>query len=159
MAKRLNWFEYLYERIGIATGFVILAMTLLITASVFLRYVVRSPIEWSIEISEYMLLLSVLPAAGYVTLIDGHIRVDLLVGRLPPRVQRFLSKIVTILVLLYGLVLLWQTTKYTYRAYVMDWHSMSQQGYYLLPIIIWMPIAVFLLCLAYLFRLFRPLGR
>jgi TRAP-type C4-dicarboxylate transport system permease small subunit len=73
------------------SAFVILAMTLLITMDVILRYVFNRPIPGSYEISEALMVLIVFLALSYTQARKGHLRVLMVVYRMPPRVRTALE--------------------------------------------------------------------
>jgi TRAP-type transport system small permease protein len=80
----------LLEVFAAAACALILGMTLMICADVFLRNVRVFPglagLEWSNEISEGMLLLVTLLTAPWLLRRGQHIRVDIVLRAVPPRV-------------------------------------------------------------------------
>ena len=70
---------------GIFTG----VMTAIITYAVVARYVLRQPVGWSEEFSNYLMVWAVFLGAAYALKEDAHIGVDLLLSKLPPRVKSF----------------------------------------------------------------------
>jgi len=85
----------LYGRVlnacGIVAAIVILAMTGLIVTDVALRnlspFFLESPlvIRGSVELTEYALFLTTMMAAPWLLRQGRHIRIDILLARLPPR--------------------------------------------------------------------------
>jgi len=75
---------------------------------VFMRYVVKHPPIFVEEVSAYLLVLIVFFAAARTFREGGHIRVEVVEGRLPQRVRLWLREIVLFLGLTYGLVLEWE---------------------------------------------------
>lgn len=69
----------------------VLAMCLLVTGAVFARYVLGLPVVWVPEIVGYLMVALVFLALGETMLAGSHIRIDLLVGRLPPRVRNIVD--------------------------------------------------------------------
>jgi TRAP-type C4-dicarboxylate transport system permease small subunit len=65
----------------------VLAMCLLITGAVFMRYVFGFPLVWVPEIVGYLMVVLIFLALGEAMLAGSHIRIDLFVGRLPRRVH------------------------------------------------------------------------
>src|SRR5215813_13677424 len=64
----------------------LLAMTIMIGADVLLRNVGGGGLPWSNEVSEYILYLVTLLAAPWLLRRGQHIRVDILLRALPPRI-------------------------------------------------------------------------
>ncbi len=69
-------------------GLVILpAISTVVIVDVFLRYVFNEPFIWSLEFNEWMLLLIFALAIPECTRQNGHIRMELVVSNLSPRLQ------------------------------------------------------------------------
>lgn len=69
----------------------VLAMCLLVTGAVFVRYVFGIPVVWVPEIVGYLMVVLVFLALGETMLAGGHIRIELFVGRLPGRLRDILE--------------------------------------------------------------------
>src|SRR5215208_8418057 len=78
------------EALALAGALLIFGMTLMICADVFLRNVRIVPgmvgLEWANEISEAMLYLITLLTAPWLLRRGQHIRVDIVLRAVPPRV-------------------------------------------------------------------------
>ncbi|MBO6781896.1 MAG: TRAP transporter small permease [Alphaproteobacteria bacterium] len=73
------------DRIG---GLIVLpAITTIVILDVFKRYVLNDPWIWSLEFNEWMLLLIFAFAIPECTRQNGHVRMELLIGNVPRRVQ------------------------------------------------------------------------
>lgn len=69
-------------------GLIILpAISVVVIVDVFLRYVFNSPFIWSLEFNEWMLLMIFALAIPECTRQNGHIRMELVVSNLSPRLQ------------------------------------------------------------------------
>lgn len=69
----------------------VLTMCLLITGAVFMRYVFGFPLVWMPEIVGYLMVALIFMALGEAMLAGSHIRIDLLVSRLPRRLRDILE--------------------------------------------------------------------
>ena len=76
---------------GAIAALALLAMCLLITGGVFVRYVFAIPVIWVPEIVGYFMVVLVFLGLGEAMLAGRHIRIDLLVGRLPRRARDILE--------------------------------------------------------------------
>ena len=65
----------------------VLAMCLLVTGAVVVRYIFDWPVVWVPEIVGYLMVALVFLALGETMLAGRHIKIDLVVGRLPRRVR------------------------------------------------------------------------
>lgn len=65
----------------------LMAMVLLIVVDVCLRRFFNSPLSWSLEIVQVMLVVVVFFSVAYCAVRGGHISIDALVCRFPERLQ------------------------------------------------------------------------
>jgi TRAP-type C4-dicarboxylate transport system permease small subunit len=86
----------------------LIPMMLLTTGEVMGRAVWSKPIPGSMEISSYMLSIFVLLGIAYTHQVKGHVRVSMLVSRLPKRVQALLEIFTTLLSLCIVAIVAWQ---------------------------------------------------
>ena len=87
-----RFFASLTTFLDVLGGWVILPMiSILVMVDVVLRYVFNSPFIWTLEFSEWALLLVFLFALPECTRVDGHIRMDLVTNHLSERVRAFLN--------------------------------------------------------------------
>lgn len=129
---------------GLAAALVIFD-TLAVTVDVLGRYLFRITHAQLFEIVEYTLLWMTFLGTAWLMKIDGHVRVDLVVKRLPPRQEVILKTVASVL----GVMLLGFVTWYSARVTLLD----LQTGFTLSgvlrppkwPIEIIIPIGFFLL--------------
>jgi TRAP-type C4-dicarboxylate transport system permease small subunit len=70
---------------------VLMAMALLIVVDITLRRFFNSPLSWSFEVIEVMLVIVVFFTVAYCCVTKGHISVDLLTSRLSKKGQAILQ--------------------------------------------------------------------
>lgn len=87
----------------------ILAMSFWITYDVLTRYFLDYSSPWSFDLSEYALVWVTFLGAPWVLLQDRHVRIELLVDVLTPKVQRLLGIVVCLVAILTCAVLAWRT--------------------------------------------------
>jgi TRAP-type C4-dicarboxylate transport system permease small subunit len=66
-------------------------VTLSVLTEVFMRYFLRHPLLWVVDIGEYILLWITFLSAAWVLKREGHVRMDLVVSHLSPRAQTLLN--------------------------------------------------------------------
>ena len=98
--KLYHGFERFTGFLAAIAAFLILLMSLWITYDVLSRYLFSSSSPWAIDLSEYALVWITFLAAPWVLMQDRHVRIELLVDVLPPRVQRVLGVAVCLAALL-----------------------------------------------------------
>ena len=75
----------------------VMAMCLLVTGAVVVRYVFDWPVVWVPEIVGYLMVALVFLALGETMLAGRHIRIDLVVGRLPRRLREIVDLLTLVL--------------------------------------------------------------
>ncbi len=130
---------------------VTLAVTLMIVVDILLRAVFKHPLPASWEICELMMPWIVFTAFAYTLTIDAHVRVSLLVERVPLRVRQ-------IMIILSELVSLIICALITYFAWVhfRESFAIREEMLAAIPLPWWlgkmaMPVGMFFLTIRYLF--------
>jgi TRAP-type C4-dicarboxylate transport system permease small subunit len=159
MAKLESAYGRLLEVLALAACALILGMMLMICADVFLRNVRIVPgmvgIEWANEISEAMLYLLALLTAPWLMRRGQHIRVDVLLRAVPPRLGWGLEWLVDALAMACCAIIAW----YGVRAALGSWQAGSMSiktlvtpEWWLLSVL---PVAFLALTVEMLFRMRR----
>ena len=87
-AQFLGRAVYPPSRIINTVGLGVLAVMMFLTATdVTLRYVFNRPIPGAFELTEFLMATLVAFALAYTQVHKGHINVDLIISRFPPRAQ------------------------------------------------------------------------
>ena len=83
-------------------------MMFITAADVFLRYVFNSSMAGAVELNEVMLILVVFFSVAQAAVRKEHVRVELLVAKLPISLQTILNVISDIVVFCLALLIAWQ---------------------------------------------------
>ncbi len=102
---------------GIIAGILFMAMALIVTYNVIMRYFVSRPPAWAIETTEYIMVYATFLAAAWILSLDGHVKIDIVVMRLSPRNQYFMSVLASFLGFVACGLLAWHGMKATYSLY------------------------------------------
>lgn len=99
--NRLRVTRMLEKSIGILglvlhriNGAIILVLMLIVSVDALLRYLFKSSIQWSFEVSEYIMAAIVFLSIAYIQAQKGHITMDVFVSRLSDR-KRLIAGIIT----------------------------------------------------------------
>src|SRR4051812_34910216 len=137
-------------------------MTLMICADVFLRNVRIWPshvgLEWANEISEAMLFLVTLLTAPWLLRRGQHIRVDIILRAVPPRVGWTFEWIVDLLALACCALIAWYSARAALASFMAGSLSIKPlitPEWWLLSVL---PLAFALLTVEMLFRMRRLVG-
>jgi TRAP-type mannitol/chloroaromatic compound transport system permease small subunit len=92
--------------LGQAFAWLIVLLTLMITAEVFSRYVLNSPHDWALDAQIMMYGTLFMMAGAYTLSKNGHVRGDVLYGFFQPRTQAWIDLVLYLLFFLPGIVAL-----------------------------------------------------
>jgi TRAP-type C4-dicarboxylate transport system permease small subunit len=87
------------------------AIIVVVGAGVIWRYLLASPLSWTKELSGYLFTWLIFVGAALAVKEAAHIRIDLLVRKLPPKLQRLLDaahQVLIVLFLVYLVFVGWQ---------------------------------------------------
>jgi TRAP-type C4-dicarboxylate transport system permease small subunit len=132
---------------------VVVAMMMLTVADVFMRYVFSRPIMGTTEITEYLMVCTLL-AMAFCALENRHIKVDAVVQYLSPRAQAVVETITLIAGLGLIVILAWQG--FEAGLYEMSYDvrsSMLQVPNF--PFYVVLVVSFALLCLAIVYTIIR----
>ena len=141
---------------ALLAGFATLAIVLLISYDVTLRYFFNEPQVFVDELASFLEVLVIFGGAAYTFRAGGHVRVDLVTGRIRPAARAWLRVVTLALGVVFLAIVLWVTAQSALTAY--RYGRVSAVMLYPL----WMPMAVIpagltLMALAMLVRLVRQL--
>ena len=149
----------LLEALALVACALILGMTLMICADVLLRNVRVLPglagLEWANEISEAMLYLVTLLTAPWLLSRGQHIRVDIVLRAVPPRVGWIFEWIVDGLALACCATIAWYSARAalaSFKAGSLSIKTLITPEWWLLSVL---PLAFILLSVEMLFRMRR----
>jgi len=86
MTRASAAFGRLLDALATAAALILLAMVVIVTADILLRNVVGTSFSWANEVSEYALYLMTLLTAPWLLRRGQHVRLDIILTMVPPRV-------------------------------------------------------------------------
>ncbi|MDR2174442.1 MAG: TRAP transporter small permease [Synergistaceae bacterium] len=100
------------EKFNLATGYLcglgILAMGLVLFYEVACRYFFDSPTIWAQETSVYLFMWTMLAGSAYTLMRGKHVRIDLIIERLPRKAQCGLDILTSLVGIAFSAVVSWQ---------------------------------------------------
>ena len=109
-------FGRLFDFLALAAALILLAMVALVTADIVLRNTARIGFPWANEVTEYALYLTTLLTAPWLLRRGQHVRIDMALAILPPRVAWLMEAAADLLGLAASLVLIWYGTIMTLQS-------------------------------------------
>ncbi len=135
----------------------LLAMVVVVTADIGLRNLTGRSIDWANEVSEYALYFMTLLAAPWLLRYGRHVRLDLVLVMVPPRVAWRIEIIADLLGFAVCMVLVWYGSAMTFESWRLGSITIKNlvfpEWWLLAPL----PAAFVLLAIEFLFRLHRLL--
>lgn len=108
-----NGIDILFRPLSIvywkAGGWALAGMMIITASDVFLRSIFNQPIKGSVDITECLMPILTTSGLAYVTIKKDHINADLLVLRLPLRVQLIINIVTDILSFIFCFLVSWQS--------------------------------------------------
>lgn len=123
-------------------GFCLGATMLLIVTNILLRVLWHSPITGTIDYVNVLSALTIALALAYCAVKNGHIMIDLVIEKWPPRAQAVIDSITSLLSLGFWSVATWYTVEYG--------STMAQTGVVLSTVPIPMYLILYLIALGLL---------
>jgi TRAP-type C4-dicarboxylate transport system permease small subunit len=97
MTKLSKLFARLLEILAVAAALILLAMVVMVTADIVLRNLTRTGFPWANEVSEYALYVITLLTAPWLLRRGQHVRIDLVLTFVPPRVAWLMEAVADVL--------------------------------------------------------------
>jgi len=143
-------FDIIMEIFAYIASFLIICIMLVMCYEVIMRYFFHKPPVWAVESTEFMLYLLAFAGAAWLLKLDGHVRVDIIMGRLGIESKSLLLAVTSILGLVICLVITWFgaiTTIDHFQRGILIKQSLVFPKYTML---IFIPIGCFLLAIQFL---------
>lgn len=138
---------------GYVSALAILAATLIIVEQVLVRYVLRAPTIWQVEIAVYLLIAATFLGAPYGLRQNAHINIEMIIILFPQRVRKRLEILTSFLALLFCLFLTWRGWVMWWEAFEGGWKSSSLLSVPLVYPYALLPLGMTLTSLQYIIQL------
>ncbi len=125
IADRLDWF---IDKVGRVTGWCAFALVCVMAFNVLLRYFFRTGSVAMQELEWHLMAPICLLGLSYALLHDGHVKVDILYGRMPARVQRIIDLVSMALVAILVAILIYLSIPYVEQSYSIGEQSPDPGG-------------------------------
>lgn len=136
---------------------VLFIMMVLISADTVARYVFNSPIDGTMELSEFFMIAIVYPSLAYAQYLKAHVRVELFLLRMSPITQTLLGIFTDSVAALLWAVIGWKGADMAIRAWVLRDTTSGILPLPLFPAKILIPIGAALLCIQLLCDIYEKI--
>jgi TRAP-type mannitol/chloroaromatic compound transport system permease small subunit len=117
MKRFLDLIDKINDQGGKIISFLVIFMIGAMTYEVIARYVFNSPTIWSRETVQFLLGGYAILGGAYVLRHQGHVNMDILYGRLPPRWRAVADVVTAGFFFLFCGVLMWFGAKYAWKSW------------------------------------------
>lgn len=135
--------------------FVLAAILLWSTIS---RLILGTPVNWALEMSQFVLSAYYLLGGAYSLQLNGHVRMDLFYSRLNAKQRAVTDAFTAIFVIFYLIVLFWGGISSTNYAIVYNQKNYTAWSPVLWPIKVVMTIGIFLMLLQFISNFFKDVA-
>lgn len=145
--------DHIINFMAFLAAFMLIFVMLLVCAEVVMRYFLRKPIAWELEVTEYLLIFITFLVAAWVLKREGHVKVDIFVNLVKPRIQVLFGIVTSAIGVIVCLVFTWYGAVVTidhYRENIIIPRSLLGAPY--APILAIIPIGMFFLMLQFIRR-------
>ena len=102
---------------GLLAGFATLAIVLLVSYDVFMRYFFEQPQLFVDEVASFLQVLLIFAGAAYAFRVGGHVRVDLVTNHVRPAVRAWLRVLTLLLGVVFLAIVIWVTSQSAVTAF------------------------------------------
>jgi TRAP-type mannitol/chloroaromatic compound transport system permease small subunit len=148
----------LNRRVGRFAMYILFAMGAMLLYSTFSRVALGAPVNWVMEMSQFMLSAYYLLGGAYSMQLDSHVRMDLFYGKLSPRRRAVTDAFTILFVLFYLGILFWgglSSTEYSWTYNQVNYTAWAPP---LWPIKAIMTLGIFLMLLQAISTFFKDVA-
>ena len=139
--------DQLVTFLGVTGGVLIVVIAALSSWNIMCRYILKSPVVWTDEICEYLLLISVFLTLPVSWRDDRHVRVDILYSRWRKKWRVRANLAFSFWAFLFCASLTWYGYLQARYALVQGETSITSSAIKTYPVLTFIPIGAFLLCI------------
>ncbi|MBK1698117.1 TRAP transporter small permease subunit [Rhodovibrio salinarum] len=154
----IRWVERTNKIVGTITMYGIFAMLFVLGWSIAAKSLAL-PALWTLDISQFLMVSYFLLGGGYSLQQDGHVRMDLLWGTLPPRKQSWVDTLTVFCMIFYIIILLYGGLGSTMYSIEYGERGFSAWRPLMWPIKVTMCVGITLMLLQAFAMLFRDILR
>lgn len=150
--RYVDRFNHWVGRFAMYLFFVLAAILLWSTIS---RLILGAPVNWALEMSQFVLSAYYLLGGAYSVQLNGHVRMDLFYSRLNARQRATTDAFTVIFVIFYLIVLFWGGISSTNYAITYGQKNYTAWSPVLWPIKVIMTFGIFLMLLQFISNFFK----
>jgi TRAP-type C4-dicarboxylate transport system permease small subunit len=107
-SRLISAIDKICHLMGLVAGMIVVALCFFNAYAVIMRYVFNRPPHWALDVSEFLLVGTVLLGGAYALQVGAHANIPLFLDRCSPRSQLVLRCIGHGLAAIFGCLLIWK---------------------------------------------------
>lgn len=162
MPEPIRLFVRFVDRLNYVVGrfamYLIFPMGAILLYSTVMRVIFGYPINWVMEMSQFMLSAYYLLGGAYSMQLDAHVRMDLFYGMMKPKTRAVTDSFTIVFVIFYLVVLFWGGVSSTGYSITYSQKNYTAWAPLLWPIKTIMTIGIFLMLLQTIARFLKDIA-
>jgi len=154
----VHFVDSMNRKIGVFSMYLIFPMGAILLYSTVMRVIFGYPVNWVMEMSQFMLSAYYLLGGAYSMQLDAHVRMDLFYGMMRPKTRAVTDSITILFVIFYLVVLLWGGMSSTEYSITYSQKNYTAWAPVLWPIKLIMTIGIFLMLLQTIAQFFKDVA-
>ncbi len=154
----VRYVDLVNRKIGRVAMYLLFVMGGIQLYSTFSRLLTGMPVNWALEMTQFLLATYFLVGAAYTMQDGAHVRMDLFYGSLKPKRQAFVDVFTILFVIFYLVVMVrggWSSTEYAITYNQKNYSSWSPPMW---PVKSLMTLGIFMMLLQAISNLFKDLA-
>lgn len=152
LTKLITVFDRTVDVSAVLAAVLLVFVMLMVCTQIIMRYFLAQPMSGVIEIAEYSLLFITFFAATWVLRGEGHVKIDVLIGRFKPRTQALANAVTSAICAIACFILTWYGVKVTLEHFRLNLHLTTLLMPATFAILVIIPIGYLLLFAQFLKR-------
>lgn len=154
----VRWIDALNYRVGRVAMHLLFVMGAVLLYATVMRVIFGVPINWAMEMSQFLLSAYYLLGGAYTLQLDSHVRMDLFYGAMRPRTRAITDAFTILFVIFYLVVLLSGGISSTNYAIEYNQKNYTAWAPVMWPIKVIMTTGIFLMLLQAISTFFKDLA-
>lgn len=151
----VRYVDALNYRVGRFAMYLIFPMGAVLLYSTVARLILGYPVNWALEMTQFMLSAYYLLGGAYSMQLDAHVRMDLFYSNMKPKTRAVTDSITILFVIFYLCVLFWGGVSSTEYSIVYHQKNYTAWAPVLWPVKVAMTIGIFLMLLQTISQFFK----
>ena len=151
----VRWVDAINYRVGRVAMYLLFVMGAILLYSTLSRVLFGVPVNWVMEMSQFMLSAYYLLGGAYSMQLNAHVRMDLFYGMMKPKTRAITDSFTILFVIFYLVVLFWGGVSSTDYSITYNQKNYTAWAPVLWPIKVIMTLGIFLMLLQTIAQFFK----